>query len=155
MDLQPRASFEQQDGELDREYAWFKHYADTFGERDIARTARSIGVSVKLLRDAAARNQWDARCIEFDRIRAQVTGHIAPDDSEALQTQYMVGIAMMRLGVQAIQLKNPSLLKVKQILDLMTQGAEMARRGAGVADIKIEKTVQRRIESEFLDLLGD
>jgi hypothetical protein len=31
----------------------------------------------------------------------------------------------------------------------------MMRRGAGIADLKIEQDVHHRIESEFRDLLGE
>lgn len=144
----------QRSGERDSEYAWFKQYAETLGERDVAMTAARIGVAPRLLLGAAAKHQWVERCAEFDAARVSVASQIAPDDTEALAMQYAVGIAMMRLAADGLKSKNVALLKIDQIIKLMVQGSEMARRGAGVADLKIEKTVQQRIESEFRDLLG-
>lgn len=152
--LTPQPAWTQRTGERDREYGWFIQYAETIGERDFERVAARIGVAASLLRGAAEKYEWQARVREFDQARAQVMQHVIPDDSEALAMQYAVGIAMIRLGVQAVQLKNPALLNMDQVIKLVTQGSEMARRGAGVADLKIEQTVQQRIEREFLDLLG-
>jgi hypothetical protein len=154
MELEPTPAWTQRTGERDREYQWFIQYAETIGERDLERVAARIGVAASLLRAAAEKNQWDARCVEFDKARMSIARQVVPDDSEALSMQYAVGIAMIRLGVQAVQLKNPALLNMDQVIKLVTQGSEMARRGAGVADLKIEQTVQQRIEREFLDLLG-
>lgn len=154
MSLVPVAPWVQRTAETDMQYAWFKQYAETLGERDIDRTAAMIGVAPQLLRDAASSHQWDARCAAFDAARVDIAAQVAPDDTEALAMQYAVGIAMMRLGASALESRNASLLKIDQIIKLFTHGSEMARRGAGVADIKIEKTVQQRIERDFLDLLG-
>jgi hypothetical protein len=155
MDLTPQPAWVQRTDEPENHYAWFRNYAETLGERSVERTAAHIGVSPRLLAEAAEKFQWDARCVQFDQARAQVAENIAPSEDEALHMQYAVGIAMIRLGVQAVQLKNPALLKMDTIVKLVTQGSEMARRGAGVADLNIEHSVQKRIEGEFLDLLSD
>lgn len=153
--LEPQAAWQQRAGESNMHYAWFIQHAETLGERSELQTARRLGITVSVVRSVAKLNQWDLRIDEFDRARAEVTTHLATDENEALQMQYAVGIAMMRLGVQAVQLKNPALLKMDTIIKLMQQGSEMARRGAGVADLKIEKSVQQRIQSDFEDLLGE
>jgi hypothetical protein len=138
------------------EYAWFSRYAELGPEvREHLKVARLCGVPVKLIRQAAQQHDWASRAAAYDRVVVEVSSHIDVDETEALAMQYAVGIAMMRLGVKAVQLKNPALIRMKDIRELMQQGAEMARRGAGIADLKIEASTQHRIESQFLDLLGE
>jgi hypothetical protein len=153
--LEPRPPWEQRSSERDMEYAWFSRYAELGESRELLKVAKLCGIPVKLIREAAARHDWTTRAAAYDKIVVEVSQAIDVDESEALAMQYAVGIAMMRLGVKAVQLKNPALIRMKDIRELMQQGAEMARRGAGIADLKIEASTQHRIESQFLDLLGD
>lgn len=156
MQLEPRQPWEQLTDERDMEYAWFTRFAELGPEsRSEQKVARFCGVPVAQVRKAASRHEWSTRVAAYDAIVAQVSQQVSVDESEALAMQYAVGIAMMRLGVKAVQLKNPALIRMKDIRELMQQGAEMARRGAGVADLNIEHTVQQRVQSEFLDLLDD
>lgn len=155
MQLEPKAPWEQREHERDMEYAWFVRYAELGDVRDEGKVARFCGVPVSLVRRAATQHQWAERAAAYDATVIEVSKAIDVDETEALAMQYAVGIAMMRLGVKAVQLKNPALIRMKDIRELMQQGAEMARRGAGVADLKIEKSVQSRVESQFLDLLGE
>lgn len=156
MELEPKPPWEQRQHERDMEYAWFVRYAELGpAARDELKVARLCGVPVGVVRDAAKKHAWADRAAAYDATVVEVTKAIDVDESEALAMQYAVGIAMMRLGVKAVQLKNPALIRMKDIRELMQQGAEMARRGAGIADLKIEASTQHRIESQFLDLLGE
>lgn len=153
--IQPREPWAQRTGEAPHQHAWLLRYCELGESRTIDKVARLCGVPIKLVRAAALEHAWITRAASFDAACMEVARAAATDEKMALSMQYEVGIAMMRLGVKAVQLKNPALIRMKDIRELMQQGAEMARRGAGVADLNIEVDVQKRVEADFLDLLGD
>lgn len=155
MELEPRPPWQQLEHERDYEYAWFVRYAEQHGNRSLEQVSAFCGVPLKLVERAAATHGWDTRVKAFDATVKRVSDTIQVNDKEALATQYMIGEAMLKLGIQAFQLKNPSLIKMKDIHALLQSGAEMMRRGAGVADLTIEqRNAQDRIEHTFLELLG-
>lgn len=155
MQLEPTPQWSQKAGEPDHSYAWFVRYAELHDERGIEKVSRYCGVPVAMIRKAAGEHAWDSRVASFDATVKSVSSSVIVDDTEALAMQFAVGKAMVRLGVEGVKLKNPALLKVKDLLTLMQQGSEMMRRGAGVADLTIEqRTAQDRVEATFLELLG-
>jgi hypothetical protein len=152
--LTARPVWEQRTGETNYEYAWFVRYAELGETREIARAARLVGIPVKLLRAAAAKHAWDDRCRAYDATVVAITSAIQPREDEALATQYAAGQIMLRLGLEAIKLKNPALLKVRDIQALLQAGSEMVRRGAGVADLKVQHDVVQRVTEDLELLLG-
>lgn len=153
--FEPRPPWEQQVSESDYEYAWFVKFAELGAERSIDKVSAVQGVPADLVRSAADKNAWDSRAKAYDDTVVSVLEHVNIDESEALAMQYAVGMAMMKLGVSAVALKNPALIKMKDIRELMQQGAEMARRGAGVADLTVQHDVVTRARDAVLDLLED
>lgn len=137
------------------EYAWFVRYAELGEGRSLEKTAKLQGVPVALVRKAAQTHAWTDRAAQFDATVVSIQQAVAPDETEALATQYAAGLVMLKLGFSAIQLKNPALLKVKDIRELLQFGSEMVRRGAGVADLKVEHDVVQRVQSDLELLLGD
>lgn len=152
--LVARPVWEQRTGESNHEYAWFVKYAELGDTREVTRAARLCGVPVKMLRVAAAKNAWDDRCRAYDSAVVAITSAIQPREDEALATQYAAGMVMLRMGFEAIKLKNPALLKVKDIRELLQFGSEMVRRGAGVADLKVQHDVVERVAQDLELLLG-
>lgn len=152
--LVARPIWEQRTGETPHEYAWFVKYAELGETREIMRAARLCGVPVKMLRSAAAKHAWDDRCSAYDAAVVAITKAIEPEESEALATQYAAGMVMIRLGFEAIKLKNPALLKIKDIGQLLQLGSEMVRRGAGVADLKVQHDVVQRVAEDIELLFG-
>jgi len=155
MQLEPTPQWSQKFGESDHAYAWFVRYAELHDQRSLEKVGRYCGVPIAMVRKAAEQHAWDSRVCSFDETVSSVSSSVVIDDSEALAMQFAVGKAMVRLGVEGVKLKNPALLKVRDLLTLMQQGSEMMRRGAGVADLTIEqRTAQDRVEATFLELLG-
>jgi len=152
--LVARPVWEQRTGEPNHEYAWFVRYAELGEGRTLDRTAKLQGIPIKLVRNASTKHSWDARCAAFDEAIVSVRIAISADEAEALAMQYAAGMMMLRLGIEAIKLKNPALLKVKDTRELLQFGSEMVRRGAGVADLKVEHDVVRRVAEDLELLLG-
>lgn len=156
-ELEPVEPWRQRFDESDHEYAWFKRFAELGKHRrSIAKTSAELGVPTRMIRVAARERDWAGRVEAFDNAVVLVSGMVVPNDSEALARQYAIGMAMMDLGIEAVRLKNPALIKTKEAMAMLQEGAEMARRGAGVADLTIEqRNTQERVERQFLDLLPD
>lgn len=155
MDLQIAEPWRQREGEADHEYAWFKRYAELGKHRrSLPKTSAELGVPLRMISDAASLRDWKARTAAYDDAIERIAGQAAPNDEAALARQYAIGMAMMDLGIEVIKLKNPALIRTKEGLQLLEHGAEMARRGAGVADLTVEqRSAQDRVERMFLDLL--
>lgn len=153
--LEVHAPWEKRQFEPVHQYAWFVRYAELGAERTLEQTSKLQGVPVALVRQAAASHGWERRAAAYDVAVADAVKAVVIDEDEALAMQYAVGKAMLRLGIEAIKVKNPAMMKIREALTILTSGTEMMRRGAGVADLKIEKDVQHRIQSEVLDLLGE
>lgn len=152
LDLQ--SPWEQRTRETKFEYAWFVRYAELGPERTLERAARQCGVPIKGVREAARANDWEARAKAFDAAVIEIQKAVIPDESEALAIQYQAGTEMLKLGLRAIQVKNPALIRVKDIAMLLKEGAEMVRRGAGVADLKIKHDVVQRVAEDLELILG-
>lgn len=155
MTLEIAPIWEQRQHEGAHEYAWFVRYAELGEGRTLEKTAKLQGVPVALVRKAAERHGWPERAAAFDATVVSIQQAVTVDETEALAVQYGAGMMMLKLGLQAIQIKNPALLKVKDISQLLQMGSEMVRRGAGVADLKIEHDVVKRVQSDLELLLGD
>lgn len=155
MDLEIAEPWRQRAEEPDHEYAWFKRYAELGKHRrSIPKTSAELGVPQRMIEEASKKRDWSARTAAYDRAIEQVAGAASPNDEAALARQYAIGMAMMDLGIEVIKLKNPALIRTKEGLQLLEHGAEMARRGAGVADLTVEqRSAQERVESIFRDLL--
>lgn len=151
--LEPKPPWQQQALEPDFEYAWFVKYAELGEQRTLEKVSAFQGVPLDLVQRARDRHEWDARVAAYDATLVDVMQHVQVSEDEALAMQYAVGMAMMRLGVSAVALKNPALIKMKDVQLLMAQGAEMARRGAGVADLNVQHDVVTRVRDQVLDLL--
>lgn len=153
--LEVRPVWEQRSYESDHQYAWFVKYAELGEGRTLEKTAKLQGVPVKLVRQAALSHVWAERAAAFDKTVVAIQKAVSPDETEALALQYGAGMMMLRLGLSAIQIKNPALLKVKDIKALLEAGSEMVRRGAGIADLKVEHDVVQRVQADLELLLGD
>lgn len=151
-DVSPAPLWERRTGETEFEYAWFVRYAELGETRTMQDTSKRLGISVVTIRDAAKRWGWEERARAYDAQVIAITLAINPEESEALAVQYAAGMLMLRVGFDAMKLKNPALMKVKDIRELLQFGSEMVRRGAGVADLKIEHNVIDRV-AENIDLL--
>lgn len=109
---------------------------------------------VKGVRAAAREHDWDARAAAYDATVIEIQKAVSPSEDEALAIQYGAGMMMLKLGLKAIEIKNPSLIKVKDAQALLREGSEMVRRGAGVADLKVQHEVVDRVFEDIELLLG-
>lgn len=156
VEFQPKPPWERLASEPEFEYAWFVRFAELGAEkRSLEKVSALQGVPLDLVERAAQVHQWSDRASAYDRTVVAVTEAVTIDESKALAMQHAIGIAMMELGISAFYLKNPALLKIKDIRELMQFGAEMARRGAGIADLNIQHDVVTRVRDQVLDLLED
>lgn len=152
LDLQP--AWEQRGRESQYEYAWFVRYAELGTERTLEKAARLLGMPIKGVREAARAHDWDVRAYAYDQTVVEITKAVTPSEDEALSIQYGAGMMMLKLGLSAIQIKNPALLKMKDIQALLQMGSEMVRRGAGVADLKVQHDVVQRVAEDIELLFG-
>lgn len=154
MTLVPTAAWQQRSGETAAQYAWFQRYVELGDERSPELAAKRCGVSVSVIRDAAMQHDWADRASKYDAAQRDAAALLVGDESEALAAQYAAGMIMLRLGINALALKNPALIKTQQATTLVEKGAEAVRRGAGVADLKVDHQTTKRVESLIDDLLG-
>lgn len=126
-------------------YNWFVMYCELGPEmRSTAAVASRIGIAEKHIIDASERYRWSERVAAYDD---DVRGAVMVADPDAvLAGQYAIGMMMMRLGISALGLKNPALMKVNDIQKIVTAGAELARKGTGLADMKIETERIERVQ---------
>jgi len=151
MDMEP---WKQQQGEKDHDHAWFTMFCDMGEMRSIEAVARRCGASEARVLAAAERGDWSRRAAAFDSAIVSVTQNLMLSDDEALGAQYLAGRAMVQLAIKGLQTKNPSLLKMSQLQSMLKDGAEMMRRGAGVADVRVEHSTQERVTSHLDGILG-
>lgn len=155
-ELVPHEPWQRRSDESAAEYAWFQRYIELVpSDRSEQKAARRCGVPVKLVRAAATKHDWKQRAAEYDEFVAQARSVLIADESEALEAQFRVGLLMLDIGMRAIAEKNPSLIKMTQAQQLIERGAENVRRGAGVADLKVDHQTTARVEGMLKDLLGE
>lgn len=153
--LEPIRPWDRQSGESNHEYAWFTKYCELGESRSEQLVAKRCGVPVSMVRTTATKHSWALRAAPYDAAVSELAAILEMDEGEALHAQYTAGMLMLRMGLTALKYKNPALLKMKDIRELMQFGSEMARRGAGVADMKIDHTTTRRVDEMWADLLGE
>jgi hypothetical protein len=64
------------------------------------------------------------------------------DDEAAIAGQMAAAQTLLDLGLSTIQIKNPSLINVKDALKLVEKGVEIQRRALGQADLNVQFTVE-------------
>lgn len=154
-EIVPHILWEQRVEESDAEYAWFKIFLELGESRTIPRAAKRLGLSTQLCNQTALNHDWRNRTRSYDIAVKDFASTLIADESEALAAQYAAGMMMLHMGVTALKHKNPSLLKMKDIREMLQFGSEMARRGAGVADLKVDHTTTKRVDDMFAALLGE
>jgi hypothetical protein len=80
----------------------------------------------------AKKHKWHRRALAYDSASNQLVPSDEINPQETLAFQHMVGTAMLDMGIKAIQLKNPGSIKTADAIKLVTAGAELQRKGAGV-----------------------
>lgn len=131
-------------GESRGEYELFKEYVRLGVRRSLPLLQKNVGTNTVKLRNLSANNNWDTRVMAFDQAQQQLAidyKHVSPEDT--LAYTHAVGICLLDIGIQAIQAKNPSLIKMGDAVKMLQIGADMARKGAGFTD-----TVRVQLEGE-------
>lgn len=155
-DLVPHEdNFLQITDETDQEYAWFKRYCEIGADRTTAKVAAFMGVPASVTRSAASRHHWNSRVGAYDQARIDAAQTLVADQSQALEAQYAAGMIMMQLGIDAIKIKNPGRMSVKNIAMLLTEGGALVNKGAGLADVVVDVNTTKRVEDHILELFGD
>lgn len=154
-DVVPTAPWEQRSDEPNAQYAWFVAFMELGEQRSPERAARRCGVALVEVRKAFTRFDWQVRATSYDTAVHRFAAELVTDERDALAAQYAAGMMMLKMGVTALKYKNASLLKMKDIRELLSFGSEMARRGAGVADMKVDHQTTSRVEAMLADILGE
>lgn len=154
MDLEP-SSWQQRPIETDTEYGWFTTYLELGDARSVAKVARRLGASAAKVQVAADTYGWDARVAAWERDSREVAKTHVRDEEVVHSIEYQVGMAMIRMGMSGLEGKNPHLLAVPNLVQLMREGAELARKGSGAADMVIEHRDRESVGRQFAELLGE
>lgn len=148
-----RDPWNQQAGESASQYAMFKAYCDAGHAGTYQDVANRFGCALSRVESVAVKNNWDSRvsayCIELNNISTITVA----DGERALQMQYKIGEALLGLGINALQLKNPSMIRMKEIHKLIETGGEMMRKGAGLADMKVDIETVDRVKDAVADFI--
>ena len=152
--LSAQPAWERRPRESRFQYAWFVRFAELGEQRTVEKAAKLCGVPVKQLREAARDHDWDMRAGEYDKVIIAMQEAVSPSEDEALAIQYAAGTMLLKLAVKGIETLDPSMLRIKDITVLLKEGSEMVRRGAGVADLKVQHDVVERVQSDIELLLS-
>lgn len=152
--LHVQPAWEQRPRESKFQYAWFARYAELGPERTVEQAAKLCGVPVKQLRLAQRDHDWDVRAGEYDATVVEIQKAISPSETEALAIQYAAGTMMLKLAVKGIATLDPNMLRIKDIQGMLREGSDMVRRGAGIADLKVDHNIVERVQSDIELLLS-
>lgn len=154
-EIVPKVAWEQRSDESAAEHAWFHAFLELGDKRTVAKAAKRCGVATAVLKEASIKHDWKNRAEVYDKELQKLATTMIADETEALAVQWEAGRMLLKFGITALEYRNPHLLKMKDIRDVITSGAEMVRRGAGVADLKVDHTTTKRVQDMFDVLLGD
>lgn len=125
--------------------------------RSLGNYCRRTGFPPRIVRKKMDEWAWEARSIAFDNDSLMLRPDPASmDDEAAIAGQMAAAQTLLDLGLSTIQIKNPSLINVKDAVKLIEKGVEIQRRALGQADLNVQFSVEdmSRVQ-KLLDELGD
>lgn len=140
-------------------YEMFVEYAKIPpSSRNLGNYCRRTGFPPKTVRRVAEEWQWESRCIAFDNDSIALRPDPSTmDDEAAIAGQMAAAQTLLDLGLNAIQLKNPSLISADKAIKLVEKGVEIQRRALGQADLNVQFTVDdmSRVQKLLDEINGD
>ena len=122
--------------------------------RNLGNYCRRTGFQPRLVKRVFEDQQWETRTRDFDNDSLALRPDPSSmDDEAALAGQMAAANTLLELGLNAIQLKNPSLISADKALKLVEKGVEIQRRALGQADLNVQFTVDDM--SRVNKLMGD
>jgi len=131
----------------------FKAYCELGPARTIEDVSSRFGCAVSRVKHASGKHDWAARASEYDVALRDVSAITIADGERALHMQYAIGEAMLGLGINALRMKNPSMIRMKEIHKLIETGGELMRKGAGLADMKVDIETVDRVKDAVADFI--
>lgn len=125
--------------------------------RSLGNYCRRTGFPPRIVRKKMDEWSWETRSIAFDNDSLMLRPDPASmDDEAAIAAQMAAAQTLLDLGLSTIQIKNPSLINVKDAVKLIEKGVEIQRRALGQADLNVQFSVEdmSRVQ-KLLDELGD
>jgi hypothetical protein len=111
--------------------------------RNIGNYCRRTGFQPRIVRKKMELWSWESRTIAFDNDSLMLRPNPSNmDDEAAIAGQMAAAQTLLDLGLSTIQIKNPSLINVKDALKLVEKGVEIQRRALGQADLNVQFTVE-------------
>lgn len=152
-------SYHRRPDESAAHYEMFVEYARIPpSSRSLGNYCRRTGFQQKLVKRVFESNQWEVRARDFDNDSlALKPDPSSMDDEAALAGQMAAASTLLELGLNAIQIKNPSLISAEKALKLVEKGVEIQRRALGQADLNVQFTVDdmTRVNKILDELDGD
>jgi hypothetical protein len=107
--------------------------------RNLGNYCRRTGFQPKLVKRVFAQQQWETRARDFDNdSMALRPDPSSMDDEAALAGQMAAASTLLELGLNALQIKNPSLINADRAIKLVEKGVEIQRRALGQADLNVQ-----------------
>lgn len=145
----------QVEGESNADYAAFEQYCRLGHGRSLRQLAARLGISYDRVKTMSKKTDWESRSDLYDKACQSLTPtELSLEDTLAFQ--YAVGSAMLKLGIAALELKNPNLIKTSDVIRLLKEGSEIQGKAAGISNtvtLKVESDSVAKINS-LLDELG-
>lgn len=103
--------------------------------RSYAAVSKEVGLPVQKVQALANHHNWQTRALAYDHAQQQLIVNVDNISLEnTLAHQHAVGMLLLDYGIQAVQAKNPKLIKMGDAIKLLQAGADMSRKGAGYTD---------------------
>lgn len=125
--------------------------------RSLGNYCRRTGYPPRIVRKKMEQWSWETRSIAFDNDSLMLRPDPSSmDDEAAIAGQMAAAQTLLDLGLSTIQIKNPSLINVKDAVKLIEKGVEIQRRALGQADLNVQFSVEdmSRVQ-KLLDEIND
>lgn len=125
--------------------------------RNLANFTRRTSIPDKLARKMRDKWYWEIRAEAFDHDSLMLRPDPRSMDEEAaIAGQLAAATILIDMGLNALALKNPSLIPVDKAMKLAEKGIEIQRRAMGQADLTIGFDVEdmTRVNKLIGDVLG-
>jgi hypothetical protein len=129
VELLPPRPWERQDPDTDRSFEAFEVYRQMGTARSLAKVARKLGKSKRVIEAWSRRNQWAERVIAFDRYEAQkINDRIVADTARMRRRQIEQALELQgaaRKRLRSLRPEEVERLSAYELCLLMRTGTEM------------------------------
>lgn len=125
--------WERLETETAAEYTAFAEFCKLGPSRSLRKLSSHLGVSYDTVKIYSRKNKWVDRSKAIDIAANElVPTDVSMSPTETMAYQFMVGKAMLELGIKAINLKKPGTIKVADAIKLIDKGSELQRKAQGL-----------------------